>query len=136
MSCVLRIGGKHLDPDALVRNLTVPVYRIDRKGEPRHPSSRGMFEASAVHLDVSDAAFADLQAQVADAIAFLTANAGPLGAAIRFPGVDYATLDFAVELQDVAIDSKHLPPDLLRRAGELGIGIELSIYPQGGRHEP
>jgi hypothetical protein len=132
MSCVLRIGGKNLDPDALVRILGMPIYRIDRKGEPRVLRSRGMYEAGAIHLDVSNAAFADLQAQVADAIAFLAANAGPLGAATRFPGVDYATLDFAVERTDVTIDSKQLPPDLLRRAGELEIGIELSIYPHGG----
>jgi hypothetical protein len=40
-------------------------------------------------------------------------------------------LDFAVESSDAAIDSKYLPPELLRRAGELGLGIELSFYPPG-----
>ena len=131
MSCVLRIGGDHLDADALARNIALPIYRVDRKGEPRQPRSRGLFEMSTVHLDVSEAAFSDLQAQIEDAIAFLTTNSGALTAVIQFPGVERATLDFAVEAKDVAIDSKYLPPELMRRAGDLGIGIELSIYPQG-----
>jgi hypothetical protein len=130
MSCVLRIGGAQLDADALARSIGLPIYRVDRKGEPGRPRSRGVYEASAVHLDVSEAAFSDLQAQVGDAIAFLTKNSSALSAAIQFPGVERATLDFAVGAKDVAIDSKYLPPELMRRAGDLGIGIELSIYPQ------
>ena len=86
---------------------------------------------STVHLEVSEAASSALPAQIEDAIAFLTANGGALSAAVQFPGVERATLDFAVESKDVAIDSKYLPPDLMKRAGVLGIGIELSIYPQG-----
>jgi hypothetical protein len=57
------------------------------------------------------------------------ANADAVRTAVRFPGVEHATLDFAVESKDVAIDSNYLPPDLLRCAGELGVGIELSVYP-------
>jgi hypothetical protein len=131
MSCVLRIGGDQLDADALAPRVGLPIYRIDRKGQPRVPRGRGVFQTSTVHLDVSEAPFSDLQAQVGDAIAFLTKNSDALGAAIQFPGVERATLDFAVEAKDVAIDSKYLPPELMRLAGDLGIGIELSIYPQG-----
>jgi hypothetical protein len=131
MSCVLRIGGDQLDADALARSVGLPTYRVDRKGEPRRPQSRGVFETSTIHLDVSEAAFTDLEAQVDDAIAFLTKNSGALSTAIQSPAVEHAILDFAVEAKDVAIDSKYLPPELLRRAGDLGIGIELSIYPEG-----
>jgi len=102
----------------------------------RGPRSRGVFEKSAVHLDVSSAAFSDLQSQIEDAIAFLTASVGALSAVVRFPGVEQATLDFAVEANDVAIDSKYLSPDLLKCAGDLGIGIELSIYPPPGSTHP
>lgn len=130
MSCVLRIGGEQLDVDALMGSIGLPAYRVDRKGAPRLPRSHGPFEVSMVHLDVSASAFWDLQAQVADAIAFLTANADVLATALRFPGVDRAILDFAVEAKDLPVDSKYLPPDLLRRAGELGLGIELSSYPR------
>jgi hypothetical protein len=133
MSCVLRIGGKELDVDALVENLTLPAYRVDRKGEPRRLRRRGVFDESTIHVDVSAADFADLPTQVADAISFLTANVDAVRTAVRFPGVRHATLDFTVESKDVAIDSSYLPPALLRCAGELGVGIELSVYPQAKR---
>jgi hypothetical protein len=129
MACVLRIGGENLDGDALLRAVALPAYRVDRKGAPRRPRSRGAFEQSTVHLDVSGAAFADLPKQVADAIRFLETNADAIRAALRFPGVQTATLDFAVEMRNVAINSSYLPPHLLRCAGELGVGIELSSYP-------
>lgn len=133
MSCVLRVGGKELDADALVEHLLLPAYRVDRKGEPRPLRSRGVFDESTIHVDVSGADFADLPTQVADAISFLAANVDAVRTAVRFPGVRYATLDFAVEPKDVAIDSSYLPPELLRRAGELGVGIELSVYPNAKR---
>jgi hypothetical protein len=131
MPCVLRISGVLLDADALANAVTPTVYRVDRKGEARLPSSRGVFDRSAIHIDVSEAEAADLATQVADAIAFLDAHAGSIEAALHFPGVEQARLDFAVESSDAAIDSKYLPPELLRRAGELGLGIELSFYPPG-----
>ena len=80
-------------------------------------------------MDVSDADFADLPKQIADAIRFLQTNAETIRAAVRFVGVERATLDFAVESKDVMIDSNYLPPQLLQIAGELGVGIELSMYP-------
>jgi hypothetical protein len=127
--CVLRIGGDQLDADALQRATSLAVYRVDRKGDPRRLPTRGHFETSVVHIDVSDAPFSDLNRQAAEALDFLRTNADPLTAAIRFPGVEWATLDFGVEARDVAIDSHYLPPDLLRSAGQLGVGIEISSYP-------
>ena len=129
MSCVLRMGGKELDADALVEAVALPAYRVDRKGVLRPLRNRGVFDESTIHVDVSGADFADLPTQIADAISFLRANADAVRTALRFPGVRHATLDFAVESRDVAIDSRYLPPDLLRCAGELGVGIELSFYP-------
>lgn len=131
MSCVLRIGGRDVDADALLASVNLPAYRVDRKGEPRLLRNRGPFEESTIHVEVSGAAFADLAAQVADAVGFLRENADAVRTAVRFPGVGHATLDFAVEAKDVAIDSTYLPPDLLRLAGDLGVGIELSVYPRG-----
>jgi len=129
MSCVLRIGGVQLDVDALLHVVPLSAYRVDRKGTPRRLRTRGTFEESTLHVDVSDADFADLPKQIADAIRFLQTNAETIRAAVRFVGVERATLDFAVESKDVMIDSNYLPPQLLQIAGELGVGIELSMYP-------
>jgi len=118
-----------MDPDALLRTTGLSAFRVDRKGEPRLLKSHGPFAHSAVHVDVSDAEFSDLAKQIEDAVAFLEVHAAALRSATAFPGVEQATLDFAVESREVAIDSKYLPPDLLRRAGQLGIGVEISLYP-------
>jgi hypothetical protein len=39
-------------------------------------------------------------------------------------------LDFGCWFRDVAAQFEYLPPELLVRAGSLGIGIELSFYPK------
>ncbi len=85
---------------------------------------------SSVHVDVSSAGFDKLGNQIKDAMDFLGANRSQLQSAMAFPGVEWATLDFAVEHADVAIDCKYFNPDFLAAAGNLGLGIEISIYPQ------
>ena len=41
---------------------------------------------------------------------------------------DLLTLDFGISKRDVAAQYDYFPPELLKRAGELGMGIELSQY--------
>ena len=45
------------------------------------------------------------------------------------PGVEDMRLDFGIERRDVAVQCDYLPPDLIRVAALLGLGIELSQYP-------
>jgi len=130
VSCVLRIGGAEVDVDALIASCGLVPYRVDRKGSPQRLRSRGPHERSSIHVDVSSADFSDLPTQVADAIAFLDAHEQLIRTAATFPGVETAVLDFALEIRNVAINSKLLPPDLLLRAGALGVAIELSLYPE------
>lgn len=120
-----RSGG-----DDLFRETGLDAYRVDRKGEIGRLKNRGPFEKSSVHVEVSSADFDDLAGQVADALALLRANEASLRVAVVFPGVEWAHLDFAVDHAHVAIDSKYLKPELLVLAGDLGLGIELSIYPR------
>lgn len=105
------------------------AYRIDRKGDLGLLKNRGPHEKSSVHIEVSSAGFDDLPGQVADAMTFLRANESGIRAAVAFPGVEWAQLDFGVDQAGVAIDSKYLKPELLALAGGMGLGIALSIYP-------
>jgi hypothetical protein len=130
MSCVLRIGGADLDADGLVAECGLSAYRISRKGEPSRLRSRGPNVASTIHVEVSSADFEELEEQVRDAIAFLDEHEAALRRARSFPGVEYAVLDFGVDLRDVAINCKRFPAALLLRAGALGVDIEVSLYPQ------
>lgn len=129
MPCVLRIWGQDLDAASLARATSLIAYRINQKGEAK--SRTRVFNVSAIHVDVSDAGFENLSAQVEDAIRFVTQNEAAIQQAVAFDHVQGACLDFGVDIADVAIDTKTLPPELLRRCGALGVGIDISLYPSG-----
>jgi len=136
MSCVLRIFGTDLDPEALLAATGLVAYRVDRKGQTGVLKNRGPFAKSAVHIDVSDADFSDLPGQVRDATEFLSGHEAPIRAAVGFPGVETVTLDFPVEHADVSVDCKYLNPDFLSLVGKLMVGIEISIYPESEPSAP
>ena len=114
MSCVLRLQR---DTD-----LITEVTALGLQG----CLARGDKTGSSVNVTVSNADFADCQSQVDDAIAFLRQNKEKL---LLLNAVT-ATLDFGVELRDVAVQTEMFPAELLRLAGGLSIGIEVSIYPR------
>jgi hypothetical protein len=39
-------------------------------------------------------------------------------------------LDFAVEFRDEGFQFRTFPPALVRQAGAMGLGLELSLYPE------
>ena len=131
MSCVLRAGGKRFDVDACVDRLGLRVLRVFRRGEPRSPARptgpKSVF--SCANVLVSDREFSDYNGQVRDAIRYLKRNRKLLRRLRRYSGVEWAYLDFGVELRDVAVQSDFLPEELVTMAGNLGLGIELSHYP-------
>jgi hypothetical protein len=82
-------------------------------------------------VPVSDAPGTDVQSQVRDAIAFLRMNRDEIRRAVEFAGVDDARLDFGRFCRlsnDVVAQFDYFPPELLRLTGELGLGIEVSLY--------
>jgi len=122
--CVLRVSGAEFDVDAFLAHSTLLPYRVHRKGDLGHRSRR--FTNSGLSLDVSSADA--LAAEITDAITFLSEHEAELQRLRDFHGVTNICLDFGHYLRDVAAQFDYLPPDLLFRAGSLGIGIELSLY--------
>ncbi len=132
MSSVLRVTGRDFDVDRCCAQLGLAPCAAYRRGEPMFPASQPdgrRNEQSGVHLVVSDAGFEEFPRQVEEAIAFLRAHGGEVRQLVQFPGVESACLDFGVTRRDVAVQCEYLPPELVRLAGELGLGIELSQYP-------
>ena len=78
---------------------------------------------------VSDADFSEFDIQKNEAIEFLRNNKRLLEEAMKLPSVEDASLDFGIERRDVAVQSDYFQPELLKLAGNLGLGIELSQYP-------
>jgi hypothetical protein len=132
MSVVLRAYGTEFDVDAFLAGCTLPVCAVKRRGEPVFPASQPngrRHEGSGVHVPASDAAFEEFPRQVADATAFLRANAEQVLRLCEFPGVEGVTLDFGIARRNVPVQCDRLPAELVCLAGSLGLAIELSQYP-------
>ncbi len=123
--CVLHISGEHFDVDAFLSQSSLQPYRVHHRGEPSR--RREVFSDSGLSLDISEAD-GQLSEEVSDAVRFLAEHESELRRLQSFPGVTDLRLDFGYYARDVAAQFDYLPPELLARAGSLGIGIELSLY--------
>ena len=131
MPAVLRAYGDDFDVDSLLAGCTLPVCAVKRRGEPVFPVSQPTgrrHQRSGVHVTASNADFGEFPRQVAEATAFLRAEVEQVRRLCEWPGVEAVDLDFGIERRDVAVQCDHLPPELVRLAGSLGLGIELSQY--------
>jgi CheY-like chemotaxis protein len=133
---VLHVRGEHLDPDALLAGLSLQPYSVFRKGDPVSPGStrnQRQHQFGGFKCDVSQADGV-LTEEVADAIVFLTRHFDDLARLRDLPAVEEMWLDFGhyLRIDGVRVIGQfdRLPPELLRLAGELRIGIELSLYPK------
>jgi hypothetical protein len=132
MPAVLRAYGADFDVDAFLADSTLSVCAVKRRGEPVYPKSQPngrRHEQSGVHVSASDADFSEFRRQVEESVAFLRDNAAEIRRLCEFVGVEGVTLDFGIARRDVSIQCDHLPAELIRLAGSLGLEIELSHYP-------
>jgi hypothetical protein len=134
--CVLRATGKTFDAEAYLALSELTAESVFRAGEPRFKSQPDgeRNEQSGFTVDVSRGSWANLLDQVADAIDFLKEHEQALTMLRAVPGVEDMRLDFPVDLridrQKVMAQFDYFPPELVSRAGALGLGLELSIYPR------
>src|SRR5262245_57518748 len=134
--CVLRATGAALDAQAFLRDSPLRAVKVFRRGEPRLPRSHPegpRHETSGITVQVSQAPRSNLGAQVADAESFLRAHRAELQRLAAAPGLEDLTLDFPTSLridgERVVAQFDRFPASLVRMAGDLGIALELSIYP-------
>ena len=112
MSCVLRFTSPMLSEQ--LAGVALKLYRI---------------ENGCAHFSVSQCDFDDFPGQLRDALTFMSANAADvtlLMGSAEAAGV----LDFAVECRDEGFQFRTFPPTLVRQAGSMGLGLELSLYPE------
>ena len=134
--CVLRVTGKQFDPESSLAVSGLTADKVFHAGEPRFSSRpKGeRFAESGFRIEVSDASWASLSGQVSDAIRFLREHERDLARLRSTPGIDDMRLDFPVDLRidrkNVMAQFDYFPPELVTRAGALGFGIELSVYPR------
>jgi len=99
------------------------------KGEKRYPqsSTSKLNSYSGIGALVSNADFERLDLQIKDAIKYLKKNEINLKklSELRFKKIQ---IDFGIEKRDVWAQFDFFPPLLLKLAGNLNIGIEISQY--------
>ena len=134
--CVLRAAGADFEPDVFLADSALPPTKVYRIGEPRLPRSKPdgpKHDTSGITFSVSDAPWSDLSAQIADAETFLEAHRTEIERLASAYGVSDLVLDFPVELRvdgaSVFAQFDRFPASLVRLAGQLGLALELSIYP-------
>lgn len=130
MSCILRVSGESLDPEALLSTVPLSADQSWRKGEPRSVSSARLHATSGVNFIASEADLDAFEQQVADASAFLGRHSEVVAGIAAFPGVELVVLDFGVAMyeNDFARFS-FLPATFIQLAAKANIGIEISVYP-------
>ena len=135
MSCILTIGGRNFDVDNFVDKSKLQPYRKRYKGQPRFmtkPNGKKLTHSS-LSIEASKADFDNLNKQIKDTILFLKRNKKKLANVATTKGIDFAVLDFGVNLRidrkKVLIQSDLFPSELLMLAGNLGLDMELSLYP-------
>ena len=109
--CVLRATSHSFSPVDFLSQF--PVLNASHRG-------------NSLNVRVSDNDGDCLPAQVEDALTFLRAHRSLILALCAAAGG--ATLDFGLWRKDTFSQSARLPPELVAAAGELGLGLEVSIY--------
>ncbi len=83
-------------------------------------------------MAVSEAPWSDLRTHVSDACTFLDRHVDAIRGLKAGGAVEDMRLDFPVDLRigkNVLAQFEFFPPELVQKAGELGLGLEISIYP-------
>jgi hypothetical protein len=135
MSCILTIGGENLNVEDFIQKTGLQPYKNFFKGEPRlrtKPEGK-KHPFSGLSIEASGAGFSQLDKQIENTIEFLRSNKEKLRYISVTKEVDFATLDFGIELridfERVVYQFEHFPSELLKLAGELEIGLDISLYP-------
>jgi len=120
-------GGDAFAVDEFLLAHTVAPKDVWHRGEPRRYGKLRTW--SGFTLVASEAEFTDLDRQVQDVIGFIQKHAAWLEALVAYPGAEFTSFDFGVEiLSGTPIPSVYFPPDLVKAAGHIGLGLQASIY--------
>lgn len=135
MPCNLVVTGEDLDIDSLLSKAKLRGFSRHYKGEAMFkskPQGKKLTRSTAA-MQTSKAGFEELEKQIKETIRYLSRHKEQLGLIKETKGVDFAFLDFGINLRidkrKVLMQCEFFPNELLQIAGELGLGVNLSIYP-------
>jgi len=129
--CVLRVSGDEFDPQEFLTSSVFNACNVFRKGERRGQTST--WSTSGFTVEVSAASGDDLAQQIKDTIEFLHVNREEIIRLNGTRGLLEIGLDFGINRRNVFVQNNYLPPELIKLAAALEIGIEISIYGEPDR---
>jgi hypothetical protein len=142
MSCVLRIDGKYFNVVQFLSTTDLKPYEKHIKGEELKIKKRDktIHKTSGCSFELSKADFNRFDLQKKDAIRFLKENFDKLIEIYSFglTKKENPTIDFAIEtrMNEVGAQFDYFEPELIKLAGSLDFGIEISQYhPASERNE-
>lgn len=124
--CVLRAIGDSFQVDKFLKKSSLMPCNVFRKGERK--SDNRFWNTSGMTVVVSDSSGDELTLQIKDAIEFLRANRDELSRLRGFDGLEEMGLDFGIYGKNCFLQSSEFPAELIALAGDLEMGIELSVY--------
>ncbi|HEY0379456.1 MAG TPA: hypothetical protein VGC87_21240 [Pyrinomonadaceae bacterium] len=127
--CVLRAAGDGFQVEKFLETCTLSPCNVFRKGERK--SRDRVWDTSGITVVVSDASGDEPDRQVREAVSFLKAHRDELARLRAFDGVTEMGLDFGLNRKNGFAQYIRFPAELTAIAGELRMGIEVSIYGEG-----
>lgn len=131
--CVLHVESKSTSFTVFLEKSELEAYRAHCKGDQRDFGKRLPYEDYGFSSIVSEKEWDDFEGQINDALAYLKKHYSDLKRLIQTHTIDDIRFDLPYwsRLESgVIVQCDFLPPEFLKLAGELGIGIELSLYPR------
>ena len=129
--CFLKAFSKTTSFKPFAQSSGMPVYSCFDKGEIRSKTKGTFYENYRISIGVSEREWDDFPGQVQDAIVFLKNWFSQIQSLSSNHQIDVLFLDFPIYSRisdDIVNANDHLPSELIRLAGALGLGIEMAYY--------
>ncbi len=134
--CLLRVSGKNLKVEEVIRNIKLPYHLVFKKGELKYPS----LNKSRINQPNKSSGFScvigrdndkTIKQYVRDAIRFLKKHRSSLTKICSRQDIELMTIDFGLESRlskTIAAQFDYIPPELVKLAAKHNIGFEVSNY--------
>ena len=131
--CVLRVYGKNFAVTQFLKDSGFKPHIIRQRGELKTVGGKIKNKDSGFNVIVSNASGERIEKQFKDALSFLKKHNAEFERLKQFAGVEFTCLDFGINLRIGYDDSfwpaLRVPTTLMQMAGNLGLDLEFSLYP-------
>jgi hypothetical protein len=129
MCTVLRVTGPYEELRSAIQTIPLEFSEAGASTKARGRNDASYDGRSTYNLTVSDADGDCVPQQMVECESFFTEHANEMAMIRKLACVEEMCLDFMWAFPETIIAQFHrLPASLLKRCGELGVDIEMSVY--------